>query len=412
MPPGRSNHRTPTVDHLFGEAIRFLDLLDEIAIGVAILGLDRKVLAMNQSMKVLTGFGRREARGVPCRHILRSSICVQNCPAFQLNGKSGARCIEGDLINKDRQLIPVRITFSPLKTPSGETAGFIETVEDIRSLKTGAAGGLEPYSFDHIVGKSPEMGKIFQILPSLAQSESSVLITGETGTGKDMLAETIHHMSDRAKGPFVKINCGALPETLLESELFGHCKGAFTGAIENKTGRFQHAHNGTLYLTEIGDLPLSLQIKLLTFLDDKVVVPLGTTKEIVADVRIVAATHRNLERMVAENRFRKDLMFRLNVIRLHLPPLRKRQGDIRLLLDHFLHKVSVQLGRKTPDLSSSALQILLGYPYPGNVRELRNFVEYAVNICNGDKILPRHLAMILYEIVAGAPAFTGTCPPT
>lgn len=388
---------SPTINNLFRDAVNFSDLLDEIAIGVAVLGLDRKVVALNQTLKGLTGFTQNEACGVPCRHILRSSVCMQNCPALHINGKSGPKCIEGDLINRDRQLIPIRLTFAPLKTLSGKLAGFLETVEDIRSLKKGPSGGLEGYSFDHIVGKSPQMDKIFQILPSLAQSESSVLITGETGTGKDMLAETIHHMSDRAKGPFVKINCGALPETLLESELFGHSKGAFTGAIENKIGRFQHAHNGTLYLTEIGDLPLSLQIKLLTFLDDKVVVPLGSTKETVADVRIIAATHRNLEQMVVENRFRKDLMFRLNVIRLHLPPLRKRQGDVRLLLDHFLHKVSAQLSRKTPEITRHALNILLGYSYPGNVRELRNFVEYAVNICNGDKISPRHLPAYLTE---------------
>ena len=275
--------------------------------------------------------------------------------------------------------------------------GFLETVEDISLLRKLNETISHAYKFNNIIGRSPEMEKIFQILPSLAQSDSSVLITGETGTGKDMVAEAIHQSSNRAKGPFVKINCGALPETLLESELFGHCKGAFTGAVENKPGRFRLAHNGTLYLTEIGDLPISLQVKLLTFLDDKEVFPLGSVKGVAADVRIIAATHRNLEQRVNDNRFRKDLLFRLNVIRLHLPPLRDRQGDIQLLLDHFLNTLSAQLGKKKAALSPKALKCLLSYSYPGNVRELRNIIEYAINICGDRQIKTKHLPSYLTE---------------
>jgi len=211
------------------------------------------------------------------------------------------------------------------------------------------------------------------------------------------VAEAIHQSSNRSKGQFVKINCGALPETLLESELFGHYKGAFTGAVENKPGRFQLAHNGTLYLTEIGDLPLSLQVKLLTFLDDKEVFPLGGVKGIAADVRIIAATHRNLEQMANDNRFRKDLLFRLNVIRLQLPPLRDRQGDIRLLLDHFLNTLSTQLGKNKLAFSRKTLKSLMSYNYPGNVRELRNIVEYAVNICRDRQIKHEHLPSYLLD---------------
>ena len=179
--------------------------------------------------------------------------------------------------------------------------------------------------FGQLVGKSPEMEQLYRFLPMIAQSDSSVLLTGETGTGKDLVAEAIHQGSPRAKAPFVKVNCGALPATLLESELFGHQKGAFTGAVENKPGRFRVAHNGTLFLTEIGDLPLSLQVKLLTFLDDRIVYPLGSTKGFLCDVRVIAATHRDLERMVREGTFREDLLFRLNVVRMQLPPLRERK---------------------------------------------------------------------------------------
>ena len=399
VPGGSDRHDVipPHIENLFHSPIDFFALLDEIPIGVVVLDLNRRIVLLNQTLKALTGFSQQEACGLACRHILRSSACIQNCPVRTIHAESGPVCVESNLINRARQLIPIRITAAPIRDVQGQLAGYIETIEDIRSLRKMDEKAGHAYSFDHLIGRSPEMEKIFQILPSLAQSDSSVLITGETGTGKDMVAEALHQASNRAKGPFIKINCGALPETLLESELFGHRKGAFTGAVENKPGRFHLAHNGTLYLTEIGDLPLSLQVKLLTFLDDKVVFPLGSTKGFLANVRVIAATHRNLEKMVREGRFRKDLLFRLNVVRLHLPPLYQRQGDVRLLLDHFLNTLAAQLGRKPPDFSRQALRVLLAYRYPGNVRELRNIVEYAMNICDGDRIQRKHLPAYLTE---------------
>jgi transcriptional regulator with PAS, ATPase and Fis domain len=387
----------PQIGNLFDLPINFFSLLDEIPIGVILLSLDRMTLFLNQSLKTLTGFNQKDAFGLPCCHLLRSNECVRNCPALKINVASGPVCIEGDIIDRDRQLIPVRITSAPVLGSGGELTGFIETIEDIRSLRNLNDKVGYAYGFDHIIGRSPKMEKIFQILPSIAQSDSSVLITGETGTGKDLLAETLHQASNRGKGPFVKINCGALPETLLESELFGHRKGAFTGAVKDKPGRFQLAHNGSLYLTEIGDLPLPLQVKLLTFLDDKIIFPLGSTEGFLADVRVIAATHRNLDQMVKSQQFRQDLLFRLNVIRLHLPPLRQRSGDIRLLLDHFLNDLSTILNRKAPRLSRQALQILLAYRYPGNVRELRNILEYALNISKPDRIDLDHLPAYLIE---------------
>ena len=221
------------------------------------------------------------------------------------------------------------------------------------------------------------------------------------------MAEEIHKASDRADGPFVKINCGALPENLLESELFGHKKGAFTGADSDKLGRLRLAHQGTLYLTEIGDLPLPLQVKLLTFLDDKIVFPLGSTDGFQADVRVIAATHRNLERMVRDGLFRQDLLFRLNVVRFHLPPLRERGGDVRLLLDHFLKLYTGRFGKNIKDFSLPARGFLLNYPYPGNVRELRNIIEYATGICSVDTIGMEHLPTYLTEETA---ADGGTAP--
>jgi len=390
--------RVPRIKDLFELPVALSPLIDEVPLGVAVLNPKREVLLFNRALEALTGFARHEARGIPCAHILRSNICIQQCPIARLrNGLSDSVSLEGDIINRDRRKIPVRVTFAPIVDLTGRTVGYLEAVEDIRGLREMEGKIGKAYGFGQLVGRSPQMERIFKILPVIAQSDSSVLITGETGTGKDFIAEAIHQASQRAKSPFVKVNCGALPETLLESELFGHQKGAFTGAVDSKPGRFRLAHNGTLYLTEIGDLPLSLQVKLLTFLDDKVVYPLGSTKGLHVNVRVIAATHRDLEQMVREGRFREDLLFRLNVVRLHLPPLRDRGDDVRLLLEHFLNTLTSQFRKPVKGFSGKALRILLDYPFPGNVRELRNVVEYALNICPEDQIHPRHLPAYLVE---------------
>jgi len=394
------SHKTshaPEIMDLFNTPVVFPGLLDEVPLGIAILGRNRRVVLMNRALEGLTGFLQQDAVGISCAHILRSDICVTKCPLLDMKKDTGTVCMEGDIINRDRLKIPVRVTFAPIRNPEGGIVGFIEAVEDIRHLRSMEKRMGQPYGFGGLIGRSQKMERIFQILPVIAQSDSSVLITGETGTGKDFVAEAIHQASQRAKDQFIKVNCGALPETLLESELFGHQKGAFTGAVENKPGRFRLAHNGTLYLTEIGDLPLSLQVKLLTFLDDKVVYPLGSTKGFQVNVRVIAATHRNLERMVREGRFREDLLFRLNVVRLLLPPLRERGDDVRLLLDHFLNTYVTQFKKPIKGFSGKALKILLDYPYPGNVRELRNIIEYALNICQEDLIHPRHLPAYITE---------------
>lgn len=363
--------------------------------GVVVLDTRRQIISLNRSMEALTGFSEKEVCGLACHNVLRSRACFKGCPLASIHKDSEQVSLESDIINRDRQLIPIRMTMAQLIDLNGEIAGYMETVEDMRLIQNLGATMTRAFSFSRIIGKSPRMEKIFAMLPLLAQNDSSVLVTGETGTGKDLVAEAIHEASSRAKGPFIKVNCGALPETLLESELFGHRKGAFTGAVENKPGRFRLAHNGTLFLTEIGDLPLQLQVKLLTFLDDKVVYPLGSTKGFQADVRVVADTNRNLEQMVKEGRFRQDLLFRLNVIRIQLPPLRDRKEDIRLLIDHFLDTFVSRFGKKIKGFSNAALILLKTYNYPGNVRELRNIIEYSVNVCQEELIgvdrLPAYL---------------------
>ena len=385
------------VKNLFDTPIELPSLIDEIPLGILVLDTQRRVVLINRAFEALSGFSMEDARGIPCFHIMRSKLCVQKCPLQKMNSNSESILVESDMVNKERELIPVLINLSPINDTEGNLTGFLETVEDLRPLKEVDDKTPQAYAYRHLIGKSPEMTRIFQTLPLLAQSDSAILITGETGTGKDMLAEAMHQASDRAKGSFIKVNCGALPETLLESELFGHRKGAFTGAVENKPGRFRLAHNGTLYLTEIGDLPLPLQVKLLTFLDDKVVYPLGSAKGFQADVRVIAATHRNLDLMVKERMFREDLMYRLNVVRLHLPPLRERGDDIRLILDHFINIFATRFRKNINGLSKKVLKILLDYPFPGNVRELRNIIEYAVNICPRGQIQFTHLPAYLSE---------------
>jgi len=384
------------ISGLFSTSIEMAKLTDEIPLSIAILDRSRRIITVNSAFEALSGFYRDEIRDVSCFHVTRSRLCMQNCP--MANGSDiESRSIETDIINKNRELIPVLINISPVRDDQDNCVGYVESIKDLRAVRENASLIHHAYAFKNVIGKSAEMTKIFQHVPMLAQSDSAILITGETGTGKDILAENIHQASNRSKGPFVKVNCGALPETLLESELFGHQKGAFTGAVENKPGRFRLAHNGTLFLTEIGDLPLSLQVKLLTFLDDQVVYPLGSTKGFQANVRVIAATHRNLDQMVSEKKFRQDLMFRLNVVRLHLPPLRQRGEDVRLIMDHFVHEFSMRFNKQIRGFSKNALHKLIDYPFPGNVRELRNCIEYAINICPNDEIQLEHLPAYIAE---------------
>lgn len=391
----------PRVAGLFESLLDLHTLLDPLPVGIAILNPNREIVLMNQALEGLTGFREPDVKGVPCAYVLRSSLCPFKCPLHGRGRLTETVCCEGDIVNRDHQRISVRLSYAPIRSGAATIKGYLESVEDVRFLRTLHGTMSSAYGFGKLIGRSPEMERIFQILPMIAQSDSSVLITGETGTGKDLLAEAIHQASQRAKGPFIKVNCGALPETLMESELFGHQKGAFTGAVENKPGRFQLAHNGSLYLTEIGDLAPPLQVKLLTFLDDRVIHPLGSTRGFQANVRVIAATHRNLESMVQEGRFRQDLLFRLNVVRIHMPPLRQRQDDVRLLLDHFLNAFTEGTRKPVKGFTPKALRVLLEYVYPGNVRELKNIAEYALNVCQEELVAPGHLPAYLTEARAG-----------
>ena len=395
-------------------SIHLLSILDEIPMGVCLISRERKIMFMNRALEALSGFSRDECKGLPCSHVLRFNNCFENCPTSKSECRE--RCVlEGDIINQDHQKIPVRISFAPLRNPTGKISGYVETVDDLRQTRNFDPARIHPFSFGRMIGRSPEMEKIFQFLPMIAQSESPVLITGETGTGKDLLAEAIHHASSRAKNAFVKFRCGALPEFLVESEIFGLEQGAFPGS-EKKPGKFRLAQNGSLYLAEVGDLPPALQSKLLNYLDEKTIFPLGSAKSYAANVRVIAASSCNLEQLVHEGRFRKDLYFRLNAVSLRLPPLKERDGDLRLLMDHFVRTHASLSNKSITGFSAACIKKLEKYSYPGNILELKHIVEYAVNLCRGEEVELRDLPAYVNEDIDGAqavaplPAVSGAGP--
>jgi transcriptional regulator with PAS, ATPase and Fis domain len=385
-------------------------LLDGLPIGMAVLAPDGTVLLVNRLYETLTGLDQELAFGLKCLHALRCDYCMEGCPQLKGWDNKKGRKTDANIISRSREKIFVRLTITPLIDKDGQVLGVLETVtpgaHHILDETTGSAFG-----FGELVGRSPQVRKIFSMTPSIAQTDSPVLITGETGTGKDMLAEEIHKESDRSDGPFIKVNCGALPENLLESELFGHVKNALPGADHDKPGRLRMAHGGTLFISEISDLPYALQTKLLSYMDDHVVHPVGSPKGMRTDVRIMAATHRDLEGMVRQKRFRQDLLYRLNVIRLHLPPLRERGDDVQLLQDHFLKMFQARFGKTVDGFSKNTEKLLESYAYPGNVRELRNLIEYAVNFCDGKVIRMRHLPGYMLQ-GPGLPENLATAPAT
>lgn len=367
------------------------NLLDSMTWGVLFMDNARRVLAINRFLEALTGYDRDEVIGVHGENVIRSNLSSLGDPVGKVLASDKTVTLEGDIINQSRKKIPVRFIISPLKLATGKKAGVVVILEDISLLKD-LDNKVHGFSGqEKILGHSRKMQEIFELLPIAARTDASVLITGETGTGKDLVAEAIHKASKRSRYPFIKVNCGALPESLLESELFGHVRGAFTGADKDKPGMFRLAHGGTLFLTEIGDLSLPLQVKILTVLDDKEFFPVGGSKKVNVDVRIIAATHRDLGELVKQGKFREDLFYRLNVLHLHLPSLRERDDDFRLLLDHFLHEFRINLHKKIKGFSPECLKLLSSYRYPGNIRELRNIVEYAVNVCPNETIRPEHL---------------------
>jgi transcriptional regulator with PAS, ATPase and Fis domain len=295
------------------------------------------------------------------------------------------------ITNKKGVKVPVSISTAVLRDKRGKFVGGVEAIRDLSLVEQLRKELDAKHTFEDILSKSPKMQHIFELIPTIAESESTVLITGESGTGKGLIAQALHNQSPRAGNPFITVNCGAIPDTLLESELFGYKAGAFTDARRNKPGRFVLAQGGTIFLDEIGDVAPAIQAKLLRVLQDKVFEPLGGVQSIKADVRIITATNMNLRELVEEGRFRTDLYYRINVFRLDLPPLRERMEDIPLLVNHFIAKFSALKGKEISGVSPEALASIMKHEYPGNVRELENIIEHAFVLCPGGMIQPDHL---------------------
>jgi transcriptional regulator with PAS, ATPase and Fis domain len=317
------------------------------------------------------------------------------------------------MTTKAGQSIPIQANCIALRNEEDLIVGGLATIQDLSLIDQLNRQISSRYTLGDMIGRNPAMQRIFEIVSIVAPNEATLLIEGATGTGKDLLAEVIHNKSKRTKKPFVKVNCAALPDTLLESEMFGYVKGAFTGADRDKPGRFQEADSGTIFLDEIGDLPLSLQAKLLRVLEDKEFYPLGSHRTTKVDVRIIAATNQGLEGLVREKKFREDLFYRLNVIRLELPPLKKRKGDIPILIEHFMRRLMALRETRARKISKECMAILLNYDYPGNIRELENILEHALIICQDSIVEPRHLPLSLKaEQQPSLPAEESTKPLT
>jgi PAS domain S-box-containing protein len=376
-------------------------ILDNLDIGVLTVDRGGHITFFNNRAETITDFNRGDVLGKSCTMIFGETSSHDMLLFSETIADGQARAsMEGEIKTREGQAVPMRADYMALKNEDGRIVGGLATISDL-SLKYQFNSEIKGrYTFYDMVGKDPAIQKIFDIVPVVASSDATILIEGPTGTGKDVLAKVIHNASMRAKKALVKVNCAALPDNLLESEMFGYVKGAFTGAETDKPGRFQEADDGTIFLDEIGDLPLSLQAKLLRVLEDKEFYPLGSRKTTKVNVRIISATNQNLDRLVRERQFREDLFYRLNVMRLDLPPLKDRKGDIPLLISHILKRLCAIRDTMVEKFSYDAMEVLLNYDYPGNVRELENIIQHALIVCQ-DKIIERnHLPLSLQAGIA------------
>jgi two-component system response regulator HydG len=370
--------------------------------GLMVVDPDGIILSVNNAFETLTGYGEKELIGQSCK-ILQCNTCfksmalggVKHCQLFSEGQVRHKRCT---VKRKDGSPVPVLKNAAVLKDKDGVVVGGVENFADCTALEdrdrviTSLRRELSiEESFEGIIGKSLPMQQVFDLIRSAADSEAPVAIYGESGTGKELVATAIHRLGGRSEGPFVKVNCAALNESLLESELFGHVKGAFTGADRNRKGRFEAASGGDIFLDEIGDIPLSTQVKLLRVLQEKEIEKVGDHKPLSIDVRIITATNKDLKRLMEEGRFREDLYYRVGVIPIYLPPLRERREDIPLLVDAFISRIRLKSHKNITVMDEEALERLVNYHWPGNIRELINAIEYAFVLCPEGEIQKRHL---------------------
>ena len=368
-------------------------ILESISDGVFTVDHETwRITSFNRAAEEITGINREDALGKLCSEVFRSSMCEDNCP-LRATLKTKLPIINKScyIINSKGKRVPISISTAVLCSENGEIIGGVETFRDLTEVAALRKELKERFSVGSLVSHSPSMRKVFDLVSAVASSSSTILIQGETGTGKELLAKTIHGLSGRAGRPFIAVNCGALPDTLLESELFGYKKGAFTGAAHDKKGRFALAANGTLFLDEIGEITPALQVRLLRVLQERCYEPLGSTKSEYSEARIIAATNQNLSELVKKGKFREDLFYRINVIRIDLPPLRHRKEDIPLLINHFVDSFNHLQMKSIEGVSTEVFSILMAHDWPGNIRELENIIERAFVLCSGNIIEAHNL---------------------
>ena len=385
------------------------EIINTMNDGMMLVRPDGSIMMVNDALSRITGYAREELMDQPCS-VLGCDVCRKSraegrahwCRLFDTMRETLKSCHEKQ--SQDSQ---------------GRAIGAVETVTDIseldrRDLKIRELSRIldAEEGFHGLIGRSPAMRRVYEILERAAQSEAPVIIVGESGTGKELAARAIHELGPRKDGPFVQINCAAFNEALLESELFGHVKGAFTGAYRHRTGRFEEAGGGDVFLDEVGDVPLPIQVKLLRVLETKSFERVGDNRPLSLDARVITATNQNLPELVAAKRFREDFFYRINVLPIHLPPLRERREDIPLLVEHFIRRLNRTTGRQVAGPTPEALDRLARHPWPGNVRELKSALEYAFVVCDRSHIGPEHLP---HQIGQPAPACPGeplAAPPS
>jgi PAS domain S-box-containing protein len=367
-------------------------ILESISDGVFTVDEHWRITSFNRAASDITGVTRKAALGKPCSEVFRASMCETDC-ALRRTIESGKPIVNTSafIVTAEGRRVPISISTAILRDARGRVVGGVETFRDLSLVEELRKEIEGRHQVGDLVSRSAVMRRVFDIIPQVAESASTALIIGETGTGKELLARAIHDLSPRRENTFIAVNCGALPDTLLESELFGYKAGAFTGADRDKPGRFALAEGGTLFLDEIGDVSPALQMRLLRVLQEKAYEPLGGTGSIKSDVRIIAATNRDLATEVGKGAFRQDLFYRINVVRIDLPPLRKRREDIPLLVDHFISRFNKIQGKSVCGVDPEVMALLMAHDYPGNVRELENIVEHTFVLLREGSIELKHL---------------------
>jgi len=369
----------------------FKVILSSIADGVFTVDSDRVITSFNRAAEKITGIPASQAIGKHCQDVFRSDICEYCLLKGTL--ETGIEAIDRpvNIINSQGEKIPISISTAVLKDEDGNILGAVETFRDLSVIEQLRKEISRNYSLEDIISKSPRMHKLFSILPEIAASESTVLIQGPSGSGKELFARAIHNLSPRKNAKYIVINCGTLPPQLFESELFGYCKGAFTDAKTDKDGKLAAVDGGTVFFDEIGELPLSTQVKLLRLLQEREYEPLGSTKTIKTNIRILAASNKDLKKLTAQGKFRDDLYFRLAVVKFELPSLKERREDIPHLVDHFISKFNAKTGKKIISVSPEVMNTLMRLDFPGNIRELENIIEYCFVVCRGSIIQKEHI---------------------